>query len=406
MIAPRTLAILHLLLLLGVMHTSTGLQAADFDTMVVPSLMDSEMDGWYRIPTNSGPYIHKAHSIYPDQQFNLLIFFRGYQANQDNLVHVTYDVQVYDPNGKPTEDTGTNLLAYKGPIGHPTALMLNQQYMKITFTEHYPIGNYKIKVSARDNISDTSFVSETLIELVPFSWPEPFASQHAAAEWMMQYYLNPSPVKAIGALQQLLQPEPAWLTENLSILSFFQTVFEDNPFLLKNIDKEFQELSIEDKKRFLLIASIIGDTDFLLKNTESLPEDLKNDLLEIAGIQFPDMNDAITNPTQLDILWTEFLATGNYAPIRKIVSSLALSEHTGTIDKIKSGEIKTVTQEIKEKAYLEATHQSAIWSLLSNMQQMPLVMKYAIYIYQNEHLDENIKNQLGAIIKAAQANNS
>jgi len=403
MINLRIIEISPLLLLLSMATAFTNLHASDFGAMVVPSLMDSNMDGWYKTPPNSGPNIHRAHSIYQDQEFNLLIFFRGYKADQDNIVHVRYDVQIYDPQEKKTDDEGSDLLAYKGPMGNPNALMLNQQYLKIVFTEKYPIGNYKIKVTAYDKINNKSFTSETPIELVPFSLPDKFSSQKEAGEWMMKYYISPTPIKAISALQEFVQVDPVWLNENISILSFFKTIYEDNPFLLKNVDKQFSSFSKEDQKKFLIISSIIGDTQFLLKDISSLPNDLSDYLLEIADFRIPKVKDEIISAVQLDILWSEFLATGKYEPIRKIVSSLALYKHKGTLDKIKSGEIKKVTEDIKAKAYLEATYQSAIWSLKSNMKQMPLVLKYCTFIYQNEKLDENIKRQLGTIIQVVQS---
>jgi hypothetical protein len=33
---------------------------------------------------------------------------------------------------------------------------------------------------------------------------------------------------------------------------------------------------------------------------------------------------------------------------------------------------------------------------------MPLVFKYCVFIYENETLDEDIKNQLGSILRIAQ----
>jgi hypothetical protein len=71
------------------------------------------------------------------------------------------------------------------------------------------------------------------------------------------------------------------------------------------------------------------------------------------------------------------------------------------LDKIKSKEIE-VTKEVEENAYLEATYGAAVWSLLSNCKQMPLVFKYCVYMYENEDLDNDIKDQLGAILKIAQ----
>ena len=395
-----------IILLLPLLYTvlfSTILKAANFDAMVIPSLMDSNMDGWYKIPPNTGPHIHRAHSIYQDQGFSLLIFFRGYTADQDNNVHVSYDVQVYDPKGIETDDEGNDLLAYEGPAGSPNALMLNQQYLKIVFTQKYIPGTYKIKVTAYDKISDESFTSETPIELVSFEMPDKFSSQEEVGEWVMKYYINPTPASAITALQQYVNLDIEWINENLSLLSFFKTIYKDNPFLLKNIAKRFDSFSKEDQKKFLLISSIIGDTDYLLNDISSLPDDLNNYLLEISEFNIPEVSGEINSAVQLDILWSNFLATGKYEPIRKIVGSLALYQHKGTLEKIKSGEIKKVTDAIKAKAYLEATYQSAIWSLTSNMKQMPLVLKYCLFMYQNEELDENIHNQLGSIIQIAQS---
>lgn len=390
-----------LLLLLSMTTAFTDLQAAKFKALVVPSLMDSNMDGWYKTPPNSGPNIHTAHSIYQDQVFNLLIFFSGYKADKDNIVHVRYDVQIYDPQDKKTDDKGSDLLAYRGPAGNPNALMLNQQYLKIVFTKKYPLGKYKIKVVAYDKINNNSFTSETPIELLPFSLPDKFSSQKEVGKWMMSYHIKHTPIKAISALQEFVQVDPVWLNKNISVLRFFATIFKNNPFLLKNVHKQFSSFSKDDQKKFLVIASLIGDTQFLLKDISSLPDDLRDYLLEIADLRIPNVNNEINSPVQLDILWSEFLATGKYEPIRKIVGSLALHKHSGTLNKIKSGKIKKVTKDIKAKAYLEATYRSAIWSLKSNMKQMPLVLKYCTYIYQNEKLDKKIKNLLGSIIQVA-----
>jgi len=98
------------------------------------------MDGWYKIPQNTGPRIHRATSIYQYQEFNLLIFLRGHAVDQENNVRVTYDVQVYDPKGIQTDDKSKDLLAYEGPAGSPNALILNQQHLKIIFTEKYTLG--------------------------------------------------------------------------------------------------------------------------------------------------------------------------------------------------------------------------------------------------------------------------
>jgi uncharacterized protein YcfL len=84
------------------------------------------------------------------------------------------------------------------------------------------------------------------------------------------------------------------------------------------------------------------------------------------------------------------------------LGSIILSKYSGTLDKIKSGEIKEITPEIAKTSYLDATYQSVVWSLKSNCKQMPLVFQYCVYIYENEPLDENIKKQLRSILHVVQ----
>jgi hypothetical protein len=385
--------------LLTIITPFSILHASEFNAKVIPSLIDSEMDGWYKIPPNSGPQIHGTSRVFHDQTFSLLIFFRGYTANKNNNIHIRYDIQLYDPQGNSTDVKAFDLLAYQGFVKNLNALILNQQCLDIGFTEKDLVGKYNIKITAYDKISNKSFISETPIELIAFTLPKDFLSKEEASKWMMEYYKKPMPIKAISAIKLFVQFDQKWLNKNLNILTYFKEIFSNNPFLLKNIVKEFDSFSLDEKKKLLLILAISGD-----KNLESLANE--NELKEIytlaKNIKFPDMDREINSALQLDILWSEFFATGKYKPIKKIVSALALEKYKGTLEKMKSGEIKNISKEIKQKAYLEATYKAATWSLISNCKQIPLVFKYCIFIYENENLDKNIKMQLESILRVTQ----
>ena len=398
---PKIFSLLVFFLFFSLFASLAGAQTTGFDALVLPSLMDSNMDGWYKIPPNSGPYIHKAASVYQGQPFNVLIFFRGYSADKDKQLHIRYDVQVCDPSGKPTEDKGKDILAYQGPMGSPDALVLNRDYVRIVFTDKYRLGRYKIKVTSHDLISGKTCTSEIPIELIPFALPEKFESQLEVSKWVMGYYQNPTPVKAISGMLATVQLDDKWLNNNLNILTFFQRIFLDNPFLFKNIAKRFNSFSEEDQKKLLLISAISGDSELQSFVAGNGKEKLRKFYDDAKKIKFPDLNGEINSAIQLDILWSEFLTTGKYEPIRKIVSALALKKYKGTLAKIKAGEIK-VTKEVEREAYLEATYGSAVWSLISNCKQMPLVFKYCAFIYENEPLSEDLKGQLGSILRIAQ----
>lgn len=397
----RTIALFPILLLLSLCASPAAYSAAKFEIMAIPSLMDSDMDGWYKIPPNSGPSIHSASQVYKGQTFNLLVLFQGYTADKNNNLNIRYDVQIYDPEGNPTNDKGTDMLAYQGPMGNPDVILLTRQYLKITFTDKYPFGTYTIKVTAYDKISGNTSSSESPIELIPFTLPETFKSQEEANEWLMTYYKNPTPVKAISGIRFIIEPNAEWANSNLHILTFFRKILSDNPFLSGNIIKHFDAFSLEDQKKFMLISAISGDS-FLIAPITNGNKDLLNEFYNNAqSTMFPDTNGEINSAVQLDILWSEFLATGRYDPVRKIVSALALSKYVGTLEKIKEGKIGA-TKEVEREAYYEATYSSAVWSLVSNCKQMPLVFKYCAFMYKNEPLDENIKNQLGSILHIVQ----
>ncbi|MFO7554473.1 MAG: hypothetical protein R6W88_04645, partial [Desulfobacterales bacterium] len=53
---------------------------------------------------------------------------------------------------------------------------------------------------------------------------------------------------------------------------------------------------------------------------------------------------------------------------------LDLSANVGTLEKIKSGELGR-SDDILKKAMLEAVFQSAIWSIMSNCKQSPLLFQ-------------------------------
>ncbi|MDT8384828.1 MAG: hypothetical protein RRB22_10460 [Gammaproteobacteria bacterium] len=374
--------------------------ADDLDAIVIPSLMDQQLDAWYRVPLNSGPRIQKADKVTHGQTFMLLTFFKGYTTDKDNHIHLRYDVQIYGPDGKPTEDKGVDMEVYKGPAGNSNALMLNRQYMLITFTDAYPVGTYSIKMTGYDKVENTSVVKETTIELVPFSLGEAFPSIKEVGSWMMAYYKSPEPMRSIQAIRASMKTETKWLNKNMNVATFFMYVFSNNSFLSHYIVKHMKNFSLEDRKKLLLIAVLSGD-DVL---TQALLD--TGDLDEIhdyaKGIKLPEKSEVVRHAAYLDVYWSEFLATGRYEPIKKIVGALALHQYKGSIEQYKATSDEERTDALKEKTYFEAVYQSAVWSLISNSKQMPQVFKYCVFIYQNEKLEEGVKKELGVLLSIVQ----
>lgn len=382
--------------------TEGSAQAHKFEALILPSLADIDLDAWYKIPPNSGPSMRKTDQVVKNQLFSLFIIFKGYSVDSANKMDITYDVQIFDPQGQPTEDKGLGIVGYHGLAGSSDILLLNQQIMRVLFSDDYPYGTYQIKVTAYDNVSGNTFKTSTAISLLPISFEFRFSNLDEANAWMMHYYQEMSPQKAVAAVQAIVQTEPGWIVNNVNILSFFSRIFADNPYLLSNIAENFDQFSLPEQKRLLLIDHFVGDNQLIRYSQKKTFSDFKQ---QLKAISYPTLNDEISKPLQLDMLWSEFLATGRYAPIKKIVGALALVKYKGTLEKIKQDKL-ALSDELKREAYLDATYQSAVWSLLSNNKQMPLVNKYCHFIYQNEDLSGNIKRQLALILRRVQLESS
>ena len=83
----------------------------------------------------------------------------------------------------------------------------------------------------------------------------------------------------------------------------------------------------------------------------------------------------ITHPAQLDALWTMFLTTGKFEPIRRLVHELRKRDGAMTIDEAKKLGRQLTEAEVK-KLMPSLIASAADWSLASNAKQHELVAFY------------------------------
>jgi hypothetical protein len=78
----------------------------------------------------------------------------------------------------------------------------------------------------------------------------------------------------------------------------------------------------------------------------------------------------IDSPSVLDMLWGYFFATGDEAPIRRIVSALNYSEYAGALDRY---ETSKKTPDDRNQAYYDAIFRAAVSSLSTTWRQHPRI---------------------------------
>ncbi|MBC2600515.1 hypothetical protein [Puniceicoccus vermicola] len=219
-------------------------------------------------------------------------------------------------------------------------------------------------------------------------------SAEAEGNWMMDYYLDPTPEELPSHLIQL--SEDGVLSDpkaQAPIVGFTSQVMANHPDRVGDWMAQLSDLP-ED-------SAVAVQTALWFSNTEASREYFEeNDLNEYLEAPAPDiLGMAIDNPGTLDLLWGYFFATGEKAPIESLVSSLALAQYAGALNAYPESE-KTETD--REAAYFDATFQSALWSLESNAVAHPRVLQYCQEILAEGDLTEREQLWLKVVLSKAQ----
>jgi hypothetical protein len=161
---------------------------------------------------------------------------------------------------------------------------------------------------------------------------------------------------------------------------FFELLFAEHGWLVDHMVERFDELSARGRVLLVTLLQRLGD-----ERAGSLEGRLDEEdaaevetLLDTLDVPLPE--GVPTTPTHLDLLWSEFLATARFEPVRRIVSALP----------------PLADDDAEPAPALVA--KAAAWSLGSNMRQHPLVFDYCWTLLQPGALDEAERTPLAVVM--------
>lgn len=197
-------------------------------------------------------------------------------------------------------------------------------------------------------------------------------------DWMLNYYKNPQPDQVVEKVNSMARAGLFSKKDKISpFIGFLSQLMASNPKMLTGWLDTWSKLGKDDKEAIYLSAwhsrTQEAKAYFQLHNLNTYLDKSAPDILSIE----------VDNPDTLDTLWGRFFASGSEVPIRRIVSSFALSKYMGSLDRYKDS---LKTQANKEDAFLDATFQSAVWSVESNCRQHPRVLEICEKIYNENSL--------------------
>ena len=315
------------------------------------------------------------------------------------------------PDGKEKEfvEPGKPAVALEGVKKNPedgSGVMLANPSIEMIAEDGDPLGKTRIVFRLRDRGDGSVLELEAEIELVEKLEGEPDKpmTDEDLNKFITGYYKEPDPAKIPAAFAAFLRFDEKIIGEKKSYdplmwLCGFAELYRLNPLLRPALIRSAAEYSNIHKLYVALILDKAGAKEDELKDAD--PE-LK---LLFANVKSkgnsPLAFDEITSPAQLDALWTQFLVTGKFEPIRRLVRELRKRDDAMTVDEAKKLGRKPTDGEMKRiMGYLIG--RAAEWSLASNAKQHPLVAFYLEAILnRKQYPDHDAFIKLGGMLVSA-----
>ncbi|MFN0242339.1 MAG: hypothetical protein ACKVWV_05545 [Planctomycetota bacterium] len=351
----------------------------EFGCLVIVSADAALRDRWNHTPSGTGPSLSVSSTVFRAQTFAIHAVFHGYARDDAGRARVRHDVKITAADGSVLLDK-LDATTWDGPA-HGGDGLLARDEVQMHFDARAPLGRYTVTVVMRDLVGSEQARSEASIELVEPDTTAPWKSADELSAWMTGYFGAQRPEQAIPAFCLMFESEGEKRASTVRIQQvFFRAIFERNRWLLPLLAARYGELDVRAQHAVLqLMASLDCDVKALLP---SLSADDERALARLVAEPRRDvLTDPIVEPEHVDHLWATFFATGEFAPIRRLVDALELSASS---------------DELRAKA--ETVRKAAQWSLLANVRAHPLVRNYCRAIVEQRACGESARNVLAEIL--------
>ncbi len=217
-----------------------------------------------------------------------------------------------------------------------------------------------------------------------------FQTSEELSKWITYYYKSPEPNKVPEAYE--FMSKKGWFDKKNSVsplFGFLSGAIQSNPHLAKGWVERLEKLPTKHQNILVLgvwYSDINGSKELVYKLLEK-NEELKQAFSYLyEGSPLPVEEIPLEQgPWVLDALWGKFMATGDTAPVVRIISALPWVDVKGDTNRLLVGG-------------------SARWSLTSNAEQHKRVLK--ICEEQIKIQPENVVVKLKEVIDSATNNNN
>lgn len=363
-----------------------GILLNAFEGNVICTKAQNIQDQWREILPGRPPLIPVCSQVVRLEPFTVNVFFSN-PTIKDGKIHITGTVKMQNPAGKTTFETALQPLTFA--CEDAKSVFLFPDYISVSFDPPDAEGKYVFTAELKDENGGAVCTVNASVELKEQTSLPPDKDPIAA---LSNYYRNPAPQNILPAFREFLKQVPQFKQKQgnnfnpLPLLAFFFHALQMNPQLHADFAKEVDALANpEDRFMGVVILHELGEKVFALLSKES------------QGIWNPQLAGAfqvarVTAPPHLDILWSEFLATGKKAPLVKIVDQVKLMKGNLSPDDYKK--IAQPTPENRESLMRFLIGMAATWSLGSNAKQHQLVAFYLEAMLVRKEIQDSFTNMV------------
>ena len=337
--------------------------AAAIECDVLVTLVPRLGDRVSAVPSTYAAPLPSVSAVSRDQHFHVHLFFRD-PAPKEGKSRIAVRILLHGPDGELCFDSRDSIkpLALSGVRAGRT--LLHPAACRVSLGREKPEGQYLVTVQAADlNSGKTArnTAAITLADHLPDGGE--FSSLKELDRFFQEYYLAPDPERILPAFRFLgtrlpeLRQRPHF--SPIPLMAWFYHVLKPNPQLWKPFAAEAAKLDPADRPHAAaVIAALTGGG-------------ARGPVKARAVFEPPEK---LRAPRQLDVLWSEFFATGSLRPVERLCAETARLARGISPEAYEA--LENPTDEDKRRLADHLTGRAALRSLGENIRRHALVAAY------------------------------
>ncbi len=358
--------------------------------LLMPIIRAENFDFIERVPQNTS-VIFTVVNAYKNERLVIVPQALAIVENNGDTFELEYKISI-SSTGKPTKVVAKDV--YKNKIINKEFLTPLPFSLELVFENSDSFGPYEILLEAKNLTTGESAKTTTVLNLIEWTTPSQITDKKEFNKIFKNYNLRNNPQELYALF---VSPHSSFKDKKnnfaLTSFAFFKNAFLNHKFLLDLIAKEFPSYPQELRSKTIELFEMVGE-GYKLNSLNDSEKKLQKSMWDILSV-ISKPSDVPHSPVELDVLWGEFFAKGNYTTIEKILNSIdAHSANTLEFFKDNSA-LKTWN---RKKQISSIVGFAGCWSMLSNCSANELAKKYLFFALNNFPKEKN--QRINAVLKA------